>query len=395
VTPLSPYGDAVPTVATPARPPLGDAALAGGLLLLGLANIAFGLGSLDPGVSRVLDAALLPVTVVPLAWRRIAPWPVFLVVAGSILVPDLVVHTGFTTLGEFLALDLALYTVAVHAAARHAVLGVAVSQVQFLVLALRRPDFQEVGAYVFWTVVTVGPWVAGLVTATLSRRNEALHLLAAEQAEFARQAIVDERARISRELHDVISHHVTLMVVQAAVADRLLGVDPGGARTALSHVTRAGRSAVDELELLLQVLRAQSDEAPSAMPPSLDRLPQLQEDLRAAGLRVDCAVEGARRELAPAVDASAYRIVQEALTNVLRHSGTDRATLRIRYGDRALELEVCDDGRATPGASRAGGSGLIGMRERALLHGGSFASGRSERGGFRVHVSLPVPIEVS
>jgi signal transduction histidine kinase len=385
----------VPTVPAPGRPPLGDAALAGALLLLGLVNIAFGLGSFDPGVSRLLDAVLLPITVVPLAWRRVAPWPVFLVVAGSILLPDLVVRTGFTSLGEFLALDLALYTVAAHAAVRSAVLAVLFSQAEFVVLALRRPDFQEVGAYVFWATVTVGPWAAGLVAATLRRRNQALHLLVAQQAELARQAIVDERARISRELHDVISHHVTLMVVQAAVADRLLEADPGRARTALSHVTRAGRSAVDELELLLQVLRAQSDEAPSAMPPSLDRLPQLQEDLRAAGLRVDWAVEGDRRELAPAVDASAYRIVQEALTNVLRHSGTDRARLRIRYGDRALELEVCDDGRGAPGAPRAGGSGLVGMRERALLHGGSFTSGRSDGGGFRVHVSLPVPTEAS
>lgn len=385
----------MPTRLALARPPGVDAALAVALLALGLANIAFGLGSFDPGVSRLLDAVLLPVTVLPLAWRRAAPWPVFLVVAGSILVPDLFVRTGFTSLGEFPALVLALYTVAAHASFRLAVCALVAPHAEFLVLAARRPDFQEVGAFIFWTVVTVGLWAAGLMSATLRRRNTALHELAAHEAELARQAVADERVHISRELHDVISHHVTLMVVQAAVADRFLEVEPERARTALSHVAHAGRSAVEELELLLQVLRAQSDLAPASAPPSLDRLGQLQEDLRGAGLRVDCAIEGDRRDLAPAVDASAYRIVQEALTNVLRHSGTDRARLRIRYGGRALELEVCDDGRAAPVTLPARGAGLVGMRERALLHGGSFAAGRSDGGGFRVHVSLPMPIEAS
>lgn len=376
------------------RPPVPDGILALALLALGWANIAFGLGSFDPGESRLLDAVLLPVSVLPVAWRRVAPWPVFLLVAGSVLVPDLVVRTGFTTLGEFLALDLALYTVAAQAAVRHAVLALAVSQLEFLVLAARRPDFGELGAYLFWTVVTVGPWAAGLAAATLRRRNAALHDLAAHQAELARQAIVDERVRISRELHDVISHHVTLMVVQSSVADRLLPADPVRARDALVHVARAGRSALQELELLLQVLRSQPDEDPAAPPPSLSRLGQLRDDLRAAGLRVDCTVEGEQRELAPAVDASAYRILQEALTNVLRHSGRDAAHLRLRYGSRQLELEVCDDGRRRPAAARAGGSGLVGIRERALLHGGSFEAGHSSGGGFRVHVALPLtPVE--
>jgi signal transduction histidine kinase len=367
-----------------------DAVLALALLLLGWANIAFGLGSFDPGESRLLDAVLLPVSVLPLAWRRVAPWPVFLLVAGSILMPDLFLRTGFTTFGEFLALVLALYTVSAHAAVRYAVTALLISQLELFVLAARRPDFHDLGAYLFWTVVTVGPWGAGLAAAGLRGRNAALHELAAHQAELARQAIVDERVRISRELHDVISHHVTLMVVQASVADRLLPGDPARARAALAHVARAGRSAVEELELLLQVLRTQPDESPASPPPSLARLGQLQDDLRAAGLRVDCTVEGDRRELAPAVEASAYRILQEALTNVLRHSGGDAARLWLRYGPRQLELEVCDDGRGRPVPARAGGTGLVGMRERALLHGGTFEAGRSAGGGFRVHVSLPV-----
>jgi signal transduction histidine kinase len=367
-----------------------DVVLALALLALGWANIAFGLGSFDPGESRLLDTVVLPISVLPVAWRRIAPWPVFLLVAGSVLVPDLFLRTGFTTLGEFLALDLALYTVAAQAAVRHAVLALLVSQLEFVVLAARRPDFDGLGAYLFWTVVTVGPWAAGLAAAALRRRNTALHDLAAHEAELARQAIVDERVRISRELHDVISHHVTLMVVQASVADRLLPDDPARAREALAHVARAGRSAVEELELLLQVLRTQPDESTASPPPSLARLGQLQNDLRAAGLRVDCTVEGDQRELAPAVDASAYRILQEALTNVLRHSGKEAAQLRLRYGARQLELEVRDDGRGLAVPARAGGAGLVGMRERALLHGGSFEAGHAAGGGFRVHVALPL-----
>lgn len=376
------------------RPPLGDGLLALALLGLGWANIAWGLGSFDAGESRLLDAVLLPITVLPLAWRRRAPWPVFLIVAGSVLIPDLFVRTGFTSLGEFPALALALYTTAAHGALAHALLAVAVSQAEFFVLAARRADFQETGAWLFWFVVTVGPWGAGLAAATLRRRNGALHDLAGEQAALARQAVLDERVRISRELQDVISHHVTLMVVQAEVADRLAD-DAERARAALAHVARAGRSAMAELELLLQVLRTRPDDQPPAPPPTLSRLGELQEQLRAAGLSVDCRVAGTPRELSAAVDASAYRIVQEALTNVLRHSGTNRARLLIDYGARHLELEIRDDGRRPVARVAARGSGLLGMRERALLHGGRFEAGRADDGGFRVYVSLPLPVEVA
>ena len=383
-----------------ARPPLADAALALALLVLGLLNLAHGLDSFDPGVSKLLDAALLPLSTLPLAWRRTAPGPVFVVVAGSVLLPDLFVRTGFTSLGEGLALFLALYTVAAHASLRYALLALAVSQAEFLVLAARRADFEGVGAYLFWVALTAGPWAAGLANVALRRRNRDLQALAVQHARLAQRAVFEERARISRELHDVISHHVTLMVVQAAVAEKLLDGDPGRARAALGHVARAGGDAMAELELLLQVLRDEPDDQPSedgepAARPSLLRLGELTDRFRAAGLAVECTVDGEPRRLPPAVDAAAYRILQEALTNVLRHAGGARARLRVSYGVRALELDVVDDGRAGPAPARPGAAGLLGMRERALLHGGSFEAGRIDGGGFRVRVALPLPVDVA
>jgi signal transduction histidine kinase len=196
-----------------------------------------------------------------------------------------------------------------------------------------------------------------------------------------------ERRRIARELHDVIAHNVSVMLVQAAAAQRALKRDPQAAVALLDVVQDAGREAVDEMQVLLGVLREEDDGASLAPRPGLPRLAELVAQVRDAGLDVTLRVEGEERSLPAPVDMSAYRIVQEALTNALKHAGPARAEVLVRYGERAIELEVLDDGAG--GGGPGGGHGLIGIRERVLLYGGEFEAGARVDGGFRVHALLP------
>jgi signal transduction histidine kinase len=200
-----------------------------------------------------------------------------------------------------------------------------------------------------------------------------------------------ERARIARELHDVIAHGVSVMVVQADAARHGAAADDPDTLAALAAIERTGRESLRELRRLLGLLRSDDEDASLAPQPGVGDLPALVESVRAAGLPVDLRVDGDLPALAPGPDLAAYRIVQEALTNALRHAGPARATVRVTYAARALRLEIADTGnsngshRSSPGA----GHGLIAMRERARLYGGTFAAGRRET-GFVVTATLPV-----
>ena len=224
----------------------------------------------------------------------------------------------------------------------------------------------------FGMAVAVALWA--LAEAVRSRRRAIL--------EASRRAVGDEQARIARELHDVIAHSVSVIVVQAAAADDVFDTRPDQARTALRSIEAAGREALGELRQLLGAV--------STPRPGLSRLSELTEPLRDAGLEV--AVVGGARDLPAGVDQSAYRIVQEALTNTLRHAHATRASVTIRQVGGALELDVSDDG--TGAADRAGpsgaGRGLAGMRERAAMLGGTLDAGPLPDGGFRVRARLPL-----
>ncbi|MQA95312.1 MAG: hypothetical protein GEV11_11935 [Streptosporangiales bacterium] len=214
----------------------------------------------------------------------------------------------------------------------------------------------------------------------------------------ARAALAEERARIARELHDVIAHHVSVMTVQAAAAQRVLGSRPEEAREALTAITETGRSALAEMRNLVVVLRTDDDgppPAPGRAPqPGVAQLETLAGQLREAGLAVRLTTEGEPAPLPPGVDLTVYRVVQEALTNTLKHGGPETtAEVLLRYEPRALHVSVRDDGRGAPATTRDDpdrpGHGILGMRERVSLYGGELRAGPGRAGGYRVDARLP------
>jgi signal transduction histidine kinase len=243
-----------------------------------------------------------------------------------------------------------------------------------------------------------GAWITGnfmrsrrLREAELAER--AIELEAA-QAEVAGKAVLDERVRIARELHDVVAHHVSVMGVQAGAARRVLAQDPDRAAEALSSVETSSREAVAELHRLLGFLRSDDEPEPAGPQPTLRQLERLIEQTRSAGLTVELRVEGIPRSVPPGVDLSAYRVAQEAITNALKHAGPRaRVDVTLTYRSDAVEVRVIDSGSlfrpSVPAAGRGRGNGLLGMRERVGLHGGTFEAGRRPNGGFEVHAVFP------
>ncbi|NUT46457.1 MAG: sensor histidine kinase [Saccharothrix sp.] len=234
-------------------------------------------------------------------------------------------------------------------------------------------------------------WVSARRQAELEHRAEELRR---SQEQNTRGAIVAERVRIARDLHDVVAHHVSVMGVQAGAARRVLDRDPDLAREALRTVEDTARTAIGELRGLLGVLRADPDEdvpaAGETSSPGLDQLAELAEQARAAGLDVAHGVYGEPRAVPEGVALSVYRIVQESLTNVVKHADARKADVRVRYLENSLEVEVSDDGRGLVGSAAArAGFGLVGMRERVAVHGGELEAGPRRDAGYRVRVRFP------
>ncbi|MFE6712580.1 sensor histidine kinase [Streptomyces sp. NPDC057695] len=223
---------------------------------------------------------------------------------------------------------------------------------------------------------------------TVRVRREQRAQLRADRAAAERRRADEERLRIARELHDVLAHSISVIHVQAGVGLALLDSDPEQARTALTTIKAASKEALGEVRQVLDTLRTRGD-APRAPAPGLGRLPELVEQAAAAGLTVTVSTAGPRAELPAGADLAAFRIVQEALTNVVRHSGSRTARVRLGYGSRQLDLTVDDDGPATGTEAGGSGNGLAGMRERAAGLGGTIEAGARPDGGFRVHAVLP------
>ena len=334
---------------------------------------------------------------VPVAWRRRFPLAVLAVTELVVLVE---LALGFDRVGEAGGVGpgviVALYTVATScpwpvsawAAAVVVVLNTAV------LLALQLfADGAQTQDPVPALLLLGGSWLVGdnvrtrrAYTAELEERAARLER---EREEQAVRAVAEERARISRELHDVVAHHVSVIAVQAGAASEEATTDP--AREALGHIQQTSRQVLAELRSMLEVLS--SDEAgPGLAPqPSLGEVDQLVDQSRTAGLPVELVIAGERRELPAIVDLAAYRIVQEALTNIRTHAGPAHARVELRYTDDALALEVTDDGHAAGQAGNGGGGrGLVGMRERVALVGGRLEAGPRPGGGFRVAAVLPL-----
>ncbi|MEV0779908.1 sensor histidine kinase [Streptomyces sp. NPDC050428] len=239
--------------------------------------------------------------------------------------------------------------------------------------------------------VGVAAWVvAVLLISELARvrREQWIHDRAERAAAEARRAD-EERLRIARELHDVLAHSISVINVQAGVGLALLDSDPEQARTALTTIKAASKEALGEVRQVLDTLRTSGD-APRAPAPGLDRLPELVEQAAGAGLSVELEDEGERVALSPGADLAAFRIVQEALTNVVRHSGSRTAHVQLGYGADVLTLRIDDAGPATGDEAGGSGNGLVGMRERAAALGGTIEAGPRPDGGFRVRASLPL-----
>jgi signal transduction histidine kinase len=238
-----------------------------------------------------------------------------------------------------------------------------------------------------FTVVTAV--VMLLVRRVIGDRERRARIAERERDVAAREAVVEERARIARELHDVIAHHVSMIVIQAGAERRVLAEANTSTREVLQTVEQIGRSALTEMRRLLGMLREDANE-PLTPQPGLADVPLLVGQLREAGLPVALQVDGERRALPVGIELSAYRIVQEALTNALKHAGDARTTVHVRYGPDLLELEIADDGAGSGAQASDGGHGLVGMRERVALYGGRLDAGRRPGGGFAVHVLLPI-----
>lgn len=365
------------------RPPLVDVVMAGAFVLLVVAEAMF-----SPMVrSPVLHVAVAGPAMAGLAWRRALPIPVAaLIVASNVLTnPD----GQFSTL---LSIVLMAYTNGAENKPPWHYLGLAVMVVPFItLLSLEGLEPSDLGAAL---VFLVGPWTVGMVV-----RQRALltaqAVATARRVEQEREAQVaaaaaEERTRIARELHDVVSHSISVIAIQTQAVRRRLAPDQIREAEDLAAVETTARESLDEMRRLFGVLRSDGEAASLSPQPGLGELERLCEQVRASGLDVKVVVEGAAYPLSAGMDLAAYRIVQEGLTNALRHSGARRAKVLVRYDDATIQIGVEDDGRGLdPVVGGAAGHGLLGVRERVALYGGTLEVRDRETGGTRLMASLP------
>ena len=373
---------------SPARAVALDEALAGALAVLAGAEILTGQVS-GPRAAAVPLALLMTL---PLAVRRRYPLPVTVAVTASFLLNWAAGVDMYSYWASIVAGLVTAYTAAAHLRPRLATAALACLYAAIAVSALHGPS-----GLLWGGILVGGAALAGFALRDrrrhVSQLAELAHQLELARDENARAAVAGERARIARELHDVVAHSVSVMVVQAGAAEEVLGADPGKAREPLRSVQDTGRQALVELRRLLGVLRTDRSEAALAPQPGLDQVGALAAQVREAGLAVELRVDGARDGIPAGVDLAAYRIVQEALTNVLKHATASHAAVHVGYRPDAIELQVLDDGHGPigPGHDSAGtGQGLIGMRERASLYGGVVEARPRAEGGFAVRARLPV-----
>jgi len=367
------------------RPPRTDALLALALAIPSLVQVTI----IDPIAARPVGVLVVLGSTLPLAWRRVYPIPAALVGTVIWLVPT----DGYLYLG-FVAAFLLYYSVAVYVPdVRRFGAVVAIGLVVTVASTAMRSEV--VGEYFGALPAVLVPALAGRVVRRLREQTRRLEELAEhlerERERAERSAVIAERGRIARELHDVVAHGVSVIAIQADAAEAALDRDPALARAPLQTIHGSAKESLAEMRRLLGVLREDGDGGALAPQPGLAQLPELVERVRATGLDVTFETGGAASHVAPSLDLSAYRIVQEALTNVRKHAAGAGARVRVTWEPRALVLEVRDDG---PGGSPNGsGHGLVGMRERVRLHGGELHAGPVNGGGFAVIARLPLEPE--
>ena len=375
---------------------VADGALAGALLIGALIDLLRGGAGNGWSGWRPLEFAVAVGVSVPLLWRRSHPaatlWIVLIsgAVGAALVAPK---QAGFE---PFVALVVAYYSLGANADRRTSTLNVTgtllVSAVGGVISVAAGEE--KMGNTLPILVWTFAAWLIGRIIRSWRSRAaelEQLNRVLQEQRDVQMQAAAAvERGRIARELHDVIAHNISMIVVQAGAAARVLEGDQPEVTKALAAIEATGRQTVDEMRGLLGVLRRDDDGLALAPQPGLGDLEALVTQVRDAGLAVELTIEGRPVALPKGVDLSAYRIVQEALTNSLKHANGAHARVTVRYDSAAVEIEIHDDGQTGPGGNGSGGGhGLIGMRERVALWGGALTAGRGEA-GWTVHARLPV-----
>ncbi|MBA2461077.1 MAG: sensor histidine kinase [Actinobacteria bacterium] len=353
----------------------------------------------DDGIPgpRLANAVLLLLITVPLAWRRRAPTVVFALALAAVglhvgLIDD--ARSDQPPFQDWIALLVVFYSLGAHAERRRAIVAGALGGGIFLtgdLVGLLTGEAKLEDTVPAWFLLAaaygVGFALRGqrIQSTLLAQRAERLER---EREQKARLAVAEERVRIARELHDIVAHAISVVVVQAQAGQRVLEGEQASAREALGSIETTGRQALVEMRRLLGILRKEDRELALAPRPSLAHLDVLAERVREAGLPVELHVEGEAKPLPPGVDLSAYRIVQEALTNALKHAGPASAQVVVRYRPDEVELEITDDGRGSVDGSESG-HGLVGMRERAALVGGNVESGTNGGRGYIVRARLP------
>lgn len=359
------------------------------LSMVGLPEIE-GVQSVD-----VFTFVLIATATLPLAWRRRLPVSVVVVALASFMT---YVAIGYPPSWALFGLSFALYSVGTELPFdRSRIIGGGVIAIATLwafvgVFVESVPWTGVLGTLLFFTF----PWLLGLEARRRSQRAKDLEARAVKaemlHAQEEIEAVRVERARIARELHDAVAHEMTVMTIHAAAAERAITTDPQAAERSLGIVQDAGRRGLTEMRRLLGLLREGGD-AEAAPQPGMDSVPALVAQMADAGLQVVLEVDGEPTELSAGVDLSAYRIVQESLTNVIRHAGPDvHAVVHLTYTPDALEITVADNGRGASeglGAEQSG-HGLVGMEERAALLGGSMVAGPRAGGGYHVHATIPM-----
>lgn len=373
---------------------VGDALIATVILVASLVEIGAGSPEWSGGVIGEFLVAVA--CSVPLVWRRAFPIPVAVIVTGGMLAAGAIVAPVQGPFEVFVAFIIAFYSVGVHAPTRPGFVALVVVDVvgvlTWFVVALS-VDGSNYGDWFPGFVWGVVAWGVGRVIrsrnlGTLELRRLSVELETEREAR-AQEAVSVERARIARELHDVVAHNISMMGVQAAAAGRIMQGGQPDVRRALDAIERTGRETVDEMRRMLGILRRSEDELALAPQPSLRDLGALFDQVRATGLDIDARVEGEPLALPASLDLSAYRIVQEALTNVLKHATPAHVEVVVRYTTDTVVLEIIDDGSGTADG-RGTGNGLVGMRERVALFGGELSAGRRAEGGWALQATLPV-----
>ena len=367
--------------------PAWDAVLAGVMAALVLGDVVFGPDWRGP---TAVNAVVVPSAALALAWRRRAPLTVLVVAMGAQAGLALSFGASQTWSSLFITV-VAVYSAAAHGSSTPVTVlatgaGVAIHD-------LNDPAIVTFGDWLWSSTLAGLTILVGLSGRALRHREDAVQgradALELEEQERAAAVAAEERRRIARELHDIVAHSLGLVVLQAGAAEQVLDRDPQRARDALASIRATGQQAIGEMGTLLGLLRGDAA-APRQPQPSLADLDSLVATMRTAGLRTDVEIQGPQRALPAALELSAFRILQEGLTNALKHAGPARVQVVVRFGERELEVEVVDDGSGA-GGGRGCSRGLAGIAERVAVFGGQFEAGPRREGGWGLRAVLPAP----